>query len=444
MQLDSETTIDLRRQSSGNTKTAAPDYSTMPRMIFCYLMLLMVTSFAITFFFHPAALLSNGWAGDANETVAASDTDLAEKNSSNRGNKEKSAEQPPSGPVPVVTVVVITEKTVNPPLEHVGRVVPLQSVDLQARVEGTLEQVKFKEGENVKAGETLFVIEQESYQSRVKADQAGVSETRAALKKAEQYRKRLESVKKGGVSKTELETARADEQQAQAALDAAKATLALSQLNLQYTTIKAPINGRIGIANITKGNLVGPNSGALARIVQMDPVRVRYAVSESQVISVQQELLKREITINNMSKQGDAIIPRIRLSNGTMYDLPGKIDFASNEIDPATGTLPVYSVFDNPNGLLRPGQFVNILTTSANPEMKPVVPQAAVLEDAQGPYVFVVTATRQVQPRHIKIGVALETEWAVEEGLISGETIVVSGIQKIRPGMVVDTVSDKS
>ncbi|WP_232507979.1 efflux RND transporter periplasmic adaptor subunit [Desulfobacula toluolica] len=359
------------------------------------------------------------------------------------GNLQAKVAQPQQ-PVPVVTVSLITDKIVNLPMDHVGRVVALQSVDLQARVEGTLEQVKFQEGGAVKAGETLFVIEQNSYLSQVKADQARVAEANAALRKAEQYRKRLESVRKGGISKTELETARADEQQAQAALDVANATLSLSKLNLDYTTIKAPISGRIGIANITKGNLVGPNSDTLARIVQMDPVRVRYSVSESHVVSVQQELKRKGISADDLGKTKEVIIPRIRLSNGTMYDLPGKIEFAANEIDANTGTLPVYAIFDNPDFLLRPGQFVNVLITSSKPETKPVVPQAAVLEDVDGPYVFVVNQNNQVQPRHITIGVALETEWAVEEGLMAGETIVISGIQKIRPGMVVETVPSKT
>ncbi len=386
----------------------------------------------LTIMIMQSLFITNGWAADANKS------DIAEKSEQSKKNPPPTAG--PQQPAPVVTVALITKKSVNPPMEHVGRVVALQAVDLQARVQGTLEQVKFKEGADVKAGETLFIIEQDAYRSQVKADQARVAEAKAALSKAEQYRKRLESVQKGGISKTEIETARADEAQAQAALEVANATLALSKLNLDYTVIKAPISGRIGITHYTKGNLVGPTSGTLARIVQMDPVRVQYAVSEREVITVQQELKKKGITMKDMEKLGETIIPKIKLSNGTMYALPGKIDFTANEIDTNTGTLPIYALFENPDQLLRPGQFVNVEITATNPEIRPVVPQAAVLEDAEGPYVFVVTPKNQVQPRHIKIGVALETEWAVEEGLMAGETIVVSGIQKIRPGMTVETV----
>lgn len=338
-------------------------------------------------------------------------------------------------PPPLVEVAVIAEETVNPPMEHVGRVEAIQSVDVQARVQGELEQIKFTEGGRVKAGDLLYVIEQAPYIAQVKADTAKVAQARATLSKARQYRQRLETVRSGGVSKTDLETALASEQEAQAQVDQAEATLDVSRLNLAYTTIKAPISGRIGVSNLTRGNLVGPESGPLARIVQLNPIRVVYSVSESDRVDV---LLKIQGQGKSFDDAKTDLIPHLRLPNGTMYALPGRIAFTDNEIDRATGTVAVRAVFDNPDELLLPGQFVTVELSLADPKSMPVVPQRAVLEDSQGQYVFVVDADKRAQRRNITTGVTLGTRWAVKSGLIAGETVVVSGVQKVRAGQVVN------
>ena len=345
---------------------------------------------------------------------------------------------PPQMPPPVVSVAVIGEKTVNPPLTYVGRVEAIQAVDLRARVQGTLEQVKFREGGRVKSGERLYVIEQTAYQAQVDADRARVAEARAALSKARQYRERLQSVRKGGISKTDLETALANEQEAQAQVDAAGATLALSRLNLEYTTIEAPIAGRIGATRVTAGNLVGPESGTLARIVQQDPIRVVYSVSETDLVDVRLKMKADGVDEKTLKRR---LVPKIRLANGAMYETPGRIDFSDNEVDPATGTIAVRAVFENPDGILLPGQYVNVLIRRSNPLRMPVVPQSAVLEDREGRYVFVVDGENRVQQRRITTGAAVDTDWAVASGLLAGETVIVSGVQKVRPGQAVNPVA---
>ena len=344
---------------------------------------------------------------------------------------------PAQMPPPVVSVAVIAEKTVNPPATYVGRVEAIQAVDLRARVQGTLEEVKFKEGGRVKSGQRLYVIEQTAYQAQVDADRAKVAEARAALSKARQYRERLQSVRKGGVSKTDLETALANEQEAQAKVDEANANLALSRLNLEYTTIEAPIAGRIGATRITSGNIVGPESGTLARIVQQDPIRVVYSVSETDLVDVKLKMMADGVDEKTSKQQ---LVPKIRLANGILYEIPGRIDFSDNEVDPATGTIAVRAVFDNPDGILLPGQYVNILLSLSNPLKMPVVPQAAVLEDREGRYVFVVDGENRVQQRRITTGAAVDTDWAVSSGLLAGETVIVSGVQKVRPGQAVNPV----
>jgi len=348
------------------------------------------------------------------------------------------AQSAAQAPPPLVEVAVITEKAVNPPMTHVGRVEAIQAVDVQARVQGYLEKVAFTEGSRVKRGDLLYIIEQAPYAAQVKADDAKAAEARAALSKARQYRERLQNVRSGGVSKTDLETALADEQEARAKVNQAVATLDVSRLNLDYTTIKSPISGRIGVSNFTRGNLVGPESGPLARIVQLNPIRVVYSVSESDRVDVLLSIQNQGKSFEDAKKD---LVPRLRLPNGAMYALPGRIEFTDNEVDATTGTVAVRAVFDNPDELLLPGQFVTVELSLANPQKMPVVPQRAVLEDRQGQYVFVVDADNRAQRRIIVTGVTVGTQWAVKSGLMAGETVVVSGVQKVRPGQTVNPQS---
>lgn len=344
---------------------------------------------------------------------------------------------PGAGRPPVVTVLAVTEADVNPPLEYVGRVEAIQSVDLRARVQGYLEAVKFSEGSDVRSGELLYRIEQAPYRASVNEARAKVASAAAALTKAEQYLQRLKAVRSGGVSATDLDAAVSDQLQARAQLQEAKASLEQAELDLGYTVIKAPIGGRIGRTAFTRGNLVGPDSGALARIVQMDPIRVVYSVSENDYCTV-------KMTHKNISREelNRKLVPRLRLSNGDLYPVAGALSFADNQVDAGTGTIAVRAEFDNPDGILLPGQYVTVQISLSEPRRLPVVPQSAVQEDREGRYVFVVDGENKVQQRRITTGAASGTNWAVEAGLMAGESVIVQGVQKVRPGQVVETVSD--
>ncbi|MDL2328238.1 efflux RND transporter periplasmic adaptor subunit [Desulfosarcina sp. OttesenSCG-928-A07] len=342
----------------------------------------------------------------------------------------QSAEQ---APPPLVQVALITQKAVNPPTEHVGRVEALQAVDVPARVTGYLEQVKFQEGSRVNTGDLLYIIEQAPYQAQVNADAAKAAEAQAALRKARQYRERLASVRSGGVSKTDQETALASEQEAKAKVDQALAALEVSKLNLGYTTIQSPITGRIGASAITQGNLVGPDSGRLARIVQLDPIRVVFAISEVDRVSAMLDIKSHPQKVSRAN-----FVPRLRLSNGTLYEHAGRIEFIDNEVDRATGTVAIRAIFDNPDDILMPGEFVTVAISLAAPKEMIVVPQSAVLEDQKGQYVFVVGADNRAQRRDIVTTSTIETEWGVSDGLMVGETVIVSGVQKVRSGQVVN------
>jgi membrane fusion protein (multidrug efflux system) len=342
---------------------------------------------------------------------------------------------PGQGRPPVVRVLAVTEAEVNPPTEHVGRVEAIQAVDLRARVQGYLEAVKFNEGSDVRARDLLFTIEQAPYLASVNAARAKVASAQAALTNASQYLRRLQAVRSGGVSATDLEAAVSNELKAQALLQEAEASLEQAELDLGYTIIKAPISGRIGRTVFTKGNLVGPDSGALARIVQIDPIRVVYSVSENDYADVKTS--HQEMTPEQLRQE---LVPRLKLSNGELYPGAGKLAFADNEVDADTGTIAVWAEFENPHGILLPGQYVTVLLSLSNPRRLPVVPQSAVQEDREGRYVFVVDGDNKVQQRRITTGAVVGVNWAVEAGLMVGETVIVQGVQKVRPGQVVETV----
>lgn len=342
-----------------------------------------------------------------------------------------------SGPPPMVTVEAVAEQEVNPPTDYVGRVEAIQAVDLRARVEGFIEQVKYREGASVQAGDLLYLIEQAPYKAKVNEAAAKVVEAEASLTKARQYLQRLQSVRSGAVSATDLEAAVSTELMARALLQQAKASLEQSELDLGYTVIKAPISGRIGRTTFTKGNLVGPSAGALARIVQLDPIRVVYSMSENDFVNAR--LAREGSCADDLDNR---LVPRIQMPGGQMYPVAGRLDFVDNEVDAATGTIAVRAVFDNPDGILLPGQYVNVVVRCSAGKRLPVVPQSAVQEDREGRYVFIVDVDNRVQQRRIETGVVVGTNWAVESGLMTGETIIVQGVQKVRPGQIVETVVD--
>lgn len=335
---------------------------------------------------------------------------------------------------PTVSVSKVPEMEVNPAAEFVGRVEAIQTVDLRARVEGYITAIAFAEGSQVKKGSLLIQLEQAPYLAKLNEAKAQVALAQANLDKATRYMARLKTVRTGGVAATDMDSALAAEATSRAQLQQAQASMQQAELNLGYTTIIAPISGFMGRAQYTLGNLVGPSSGALARLVQLDPIRVIYSVSENEYVTA-----KTKAKDNPEQLQAE-LVPRLRLPNGKMYPLAGKLDFTEPQVDPGTGTIALRAVFPNPHQILLPGQYVTVLISLREPRRMPVVPQAAVLEDRQGLYVLVVDQENRVQRRGILRGAPLGTGWAVESGVKAGEEIIVHGVQLAKPGQVVRTI----
>ena len=360
--------------------------------------------------------------------------------------KEQTVAAPkPERPPPLVTVIPVVKRKVVKTYELVGRTAAMKTVNLVARVTGYLEKRKFKEGEDVSKGDLLFVIEQAPYKIEVKAAEAKVAEAEATLANAASYLKRLKSVRKGGVSQTDLDKTNSDFLKAQAELIEAKANLDQAQLNLSYTEIHSPINGRIGRVSINEGNLVSLNSGTLATIVQMDPIYVLFTVSEAAVLTEFQNQIKKG--------RATTFIPKIQLSNGTLYPFEGTEDYLSHMVDEKTGTITIRSIFPNQSTnvlpgkndlphdrrILMPGQFVKVLVRRGDSSMERVVPQTAIGEDQKGKFVLVVDANNSVQKRPVIVGDKQGVNWVIKQGLEVGEQVISEGLQKVRSGTIVQT-----
>ncbi len=323
-----------------------------------------------------------------------------------------------------VQVTTPEERDIYSESSVAGRISAKYSVDVLARINGWLQKRFFDEGAFVKKGQTLFLIEPDQYQNAVNNAVANVKQTQAALVNAQKELARAkELVKQDYVSKSYYDQALATRDQAQAAYDAAKAQLADARLNLSYTKVTSPIDGKIGKIIITEGNLVNTQSGALARIVSVSPIYVTFNIKSGEFIKYRK--LDNSVDFSNMSV-------KLQLADGTIYDEEGRIEFVDNEVNQTTGTIALRATFDNADELLVPGDFVTVQITAKNPRHVLLVPQASVLDDATGYYVWMVDENGLAERRDIKVSDEIDKKWIVEEGLSAGESYVAKGVQSIR------------
>ncbi len=343
------------------------------------------------------------------------------------------AQQPANAPPPTVTTEVVRDREVTPTSEFIGRVQAIQDFEAHARVEGFIEQVAFQEGQNVTKDTLLYVIEQAPYQAAVDSAKADLARAQATLREAQRAFQRAQELRtRGNISQADVDQAQAGQETAEADIMQTQAKLRQAELNLGYTRIASPIDGRIGATAMTVGDLVNPSSGPLATVVQLDPIRVVFSVSDRDLLEV-----RRADPDLASADAVNRFVPALRLADGSEYEQKGKVSFASNRIDPQTGTIPVYADFPNPKAFLLPGQYVTVLIRPARTERQPVVPVSAIQQDQQGSYVLVLDQQNRAQRRPIEPGPQLDQVIAVPKGVQVGETIIVGGAQKVRPGMAV-------
>ena len=345
------------------------------------------------------------------------------------GDKTETTAEP--AVVPAVTVAPATLKDVTASLGFTGRVEAVDTVELRARVQGFLEQRSFEEGARVDKGDVLFVIEKAPFEAAVAAAEGAVARAEAEVVRTEKDRKRYEVlVATDDVSRQRFDLAVAAELAAKAEMKTAQAQLDRAKLDLAYTDIIAPIDGRIGRSIYSIGNLVGPESGVLATIVSQDPIYVTFPVSQRLILDYQKR---------TQESGAEAILVRLRLADGTVYPPPGRIDFADIQVSQSTDTLTLRAAFPNPDQLLIDGQFVTVNVEKEQQEKALVISQTAVQADQAGTYVLVVNSENKIEVRRIQTGAGgREGEMVVQSGLKEGDRVVVEGMQKVRPGQVVE------
>lgn len=336
-------------------------------------------------------------------------------------------------PPPAVTTAPVQSRDVAPASDFIGRIEAIRSFEARPRIEGTVEQVAFQEGQDVHEGDLLYVIEPAPYQAALDSAKAQLASAEAKLREAERAYNRAEELRqRGNVSQAQLDQALADRDAAQAAVMMNQAQVRTAEINLGYTRITSPVDGRIGATAVTQGNLVNPSTGVLATVVQLDPIRAVFSVADRDLLAFQ-----RKFDVRQPSQATEKFVPTLVLPDGSDYAEEGQIEFANNRVDPQTGTVSIRATFANPQRLLLPGQYVTVRVRRDQPEQRPVVPVASVQQDQQGHYVLVLDDQNRVQRRPVETGAQVDQSLVVEKGLTAGETVVVGGVQKVRPGMVV-------
>jgi membrane fusion protein (multidrug efflux system) len=337
------------------------------------------------------------------------------------------AGQPPPPEVGVVTVV---PRAVGLTTELPGRAEASRVAQVRARVAGILQRRLFREGADVKAGQALFQIDSAPYRATLESAQATLARAQAnqtqAQAQAERYKPLLEA---NAISQQDFINAVAAHKQAQADVAAAQAAVTTAQINLSYASVVAPIGGRIGRALVTEGALVGQGEATpLAVVQQIDPMYVNLTQSTTELLRLRRALDGGKL----LRAAGGAAAVKLILEDGTPYRHSGRLLFSDLTVDPTSGQVTLRAEVPNPQGLLLPGMYVRARIEQAQAADAFVLPQQAVIRSPQGDSVWVVGTDQKVAPRAVKVGVALDGQWVILEGLRAGEQVMVDGFQKLR------------
>jgi membrane fusion protein, multidrug efflux system len=334
--------------------------------------------------------------------------------------------QPAQAPAAIpVGVVTAERKAVTKALDFVGRVQAVNRVEIRARVTGYLENILFKEGDLIKEGAALYSIEKGLFEAAIGQTEGALERSKSNKTLTEAQLQRAEDLlAKNAGTVVARDQALAADQSAQGQITIDEANLRTAKINLGYTSITAPVAGKVGKTNITKGNVVGPDSGPLTVIVSQDPMYVSFPVSQREFLRAQQDQHKEDIT---------GIKVQLHFSDGSSYKQIGQINFVDVSVDRSTDTILVRAAFPNPDFALVDGQLVRVGLESGKAEEKIVIPQSALISDQEGVYVFIASdgkaATRRIKPAGES-----GTGVIIDQGLTGGELVIVEGTQGLRPG----------
>jgi membrane fusion protein, multidrug efflux system len=328
-----------------------------------------------------------------------------------------------------VKVVAVAPQSVPVAFDVVGQTEGAKEVEVRARVGGVLQRQLYREGDRVAAGAPMFEIDRAPFEVALAQATAALAQERARLAQATRDEARFRDlVADRAVSQKDYDDALSAKQLSDAAVQQAEAKVAEAKLNLSYTQVSAPVAGISGRAQRSVGTLVTTDAAGslLTTINQLDPMWVRFSLSESEVASVPGGKLAR-----------DNAVVELKLGDGTRYPTKGRLNFAATEIDTRLGTRQLRAVFDNPHEQLVPGQFVRVHITAGQRANVFLVPQSAVMQTEKGYFVFVVDADGKAATRNVETGAWIGSDWTITSGLAAGDRVIVDNLLKLRPGALV-------
>ncbi|MGR8940811.1 MAG: efflux RND transporter periplasmic adaptor subunit [Gammaproteobacteria bacterium] len=343
--------------------------------------------------------------------------------------------KPPQGPPPKIKIAQPLSQSVTESDEYTGRIEAVESVEIRARVSGYLDKVNFKDGEKVKKGDLLFVIDPRPFKAQLDYAMAELERVRSRKELAVNDMARAEklfAVK--AISKEEYDARQKGLREASAVVDSAAANVETARLNLEFTQVRAPIDGRIGRELITPGNLVKSDETLLTTIVSIDPVYVYVDADERAVLRYRRQM--QQAGRKDAGLEGTPV--ELALVDEPDFPHRGVLDYVAPREDAATGTVTLRGVFDNPDELLRPGFFARLRVRIGDPYPALLLPDRAIGIDQARRFIWVTNQNNEVEYRTVELGAHIGQSRVIKKGLKAEEWVVVEGLQKLRPGIKVD------
>ncbi|MDD6088867.1 MAG: efflux RND transporter periplasmic adaptor subunit [Desulfovibrionaceae bacterium] len=338
--------------------------------------------------------------------------------------------------IPEVSLITVLPQNVSLTVEAEGRVTACQIADVRPQVNGILQKRLFEEGADVKEGDVLYRIDPLLREAELASAKASLIRARAQARPLQlRYERNRKLLSRNAVSRQEYDDSEAAYKQALAEIGVAEAAVKTARIYLDYTEVKAPISGRTGRSMLTPGALMTANQAdLLTTVTQLDPIYVDMTQSSVSLLN-----LEKAVREGSLSRSGDNLASvQLKLENGDAYESEGRLTFTGTRVDEATGTISLRAVFANPDRRLLPGMYVRAILRAGERKEALLVPHIAVQRDPNGKaFLYMLTPDNTVYPRFVTMGPMVEQGWIVEDGLKAGESVVVKGLQMIRPGLKV-------
>ena len=346
-----------------------------------------------------------------------------------------------AAPAPEVVVETVKAEALPLELEYSARTAGFREVQVRAQVSGILQERTYLEGSQVKKGQVMFRIDPRTYQAALSRAKGALAQEQARYRQTERDLKRIRELqKKGFASESELDNAISNFEQSKANIQAAEAEVQSKQTDLDYTTVKAPISGITSKETVSEGSLMvagDPSASLLSNITQLDPIYVNFAAPDSDVESVRSGLQNGSLVLPEDGKMS----VQIKLGDGSVYPLEGKVDFTDSLVDRGTGTVSARAVVPNPDQTLLPGQFVRVQVKGLSIPNAMTLPERAIAQGPGGTFVYVVDDGGVARKRQVTTGHTAKGRWVIVSGISAGDRVIVEGLPKVRPDSPVKVVA---